>query len=112
MTRNERFFGAWKLDASIRDNKPLSAVPTALLIFDRSGHFCADIVGEPYTSYFGTWSAEPGDSGTLLNQPWGTSRPDLIVGEQRREFRFTGPDTLVLSPRPGSELTWRRLPEA
>ena len=116
MTREDAFFGAWRLvsyDARLADGSavfPLGVGPTGLIIWASDGAFSAQISpgaaadgatdgGEPpYIAYYGRWEFDEA-AGEVVHHVDGSASANMRATPQRRKVTFDG-DRVTLTPPP------------
>lgn len=133
------FLGAWSLVSyahvlvSGEVTRPYGDSPLGQLVYEASGYMSAQLsVGEParlassdsggateveaakawrgYFGYWGTYRVEA-EAGVVLHRVEGSSFPNWIGTEQRRQFRFESPDRLILEMQAQTgryTLVWQR----
>lgn len=123
---NERFYGAWLLEAFDSEQadgshtRPWGEDPFGMIVWDRSGHFAVQVgPREPgptgsYVSFYGTaHTDDAGESGTIVLRVVGSSAPERVNGDQVRRFEFVNAELLRMRPPQGpdgsqSTFTWHR----
>lgn len=120
-TTVERFLGSWELVEWVATNQwgetayPYGENARGQITYTADGRMSAHLMRPPedpadappqYLSYWGTFSLQAA-AGTVTHHVIGADMPNWLGSDQVRQFRFEGPDRLILSLGQ-QHLTWRR----